>query len=174
MTKPLDIYQTLCDLYRAHNQGLPDHAEKDLKSLSTFVHGLYQTSKRTRTLEEELREEEKENIHSKRAGILRAMKSLHDWIISPTKENLILALENMEETNGEMFNGIYVFWDRYSPVLQDFGPILLKHQLSYKIEMNAKKEEIKDITQKIFSYPSKDLQDDALTQLAAWQKRTNA
>jgi len=174
MAKPLDIYQTLCDLYRAHNQEIPNQAKKDLRTLSTFVHGFYQTKYKTITLEEELKKAEKENMHSARSETLRAMKAIYDWVIAPSRENLSSALCSMEETESELFNGIYIFWEKYSPVLLDFGPILLKHNLSYILERSTKKEQITDITQKIFSYPDKKLQDDALTQLANWQKRTNA
>ncbi len=176
MAKPLDVFQTLCDLYRAHHQEIPDHAKTDLQRLSTFIHGYYQKNKEIRTLEEELKLAERENMHGQRAETLRTMKSIYDWIISPTHENQNNALNSMGETNGEMFNRIYVFWEIYSPVLLDFGPILLKHRLSNTLETSTKKEQIKGITEIIFSYPDKKLQDDALNKLADWQKKhkTNA
>jgi hypothetical protein len=153
---------------------MPEHATKDLRALSTFVHGYHNAAGYTLTLEHALQIAEKENIHSSRSGTLRAMKAIYDWIISPTRENLSSVLCAIEETESEFFNGIYAFWEKYSPVLLDFGPILLKHKLSHVLERSTKKEQITDITQKIFSYPDKKLHDDALTQLASWQKKTNA
>lgn len=173
--RKLDIQETLFNLYRAHYQKIDDWEKTDLTFLSSFVGGYYSTSTYTRTLEEELRISEKANIHSKRSEHLRAMKSIYDWIISPTPENLSALLNNIAETEGDSFNSIYAFWEKYSPVLLDFGPILLRYQLENALERTKEKKDIKNIAELIFSYPDKRLHEDALTRLAKWEKyRTSA
>lgn len=174
MPRKLDVQQTLFDLYRAHYQEIPEYARQDLTKLSTFIHGYHSALQHTITLEQALQIAEKEDIHSSRSETLRAMKSIYDWTISPTHENLNNLLERVAETHGNSFNSIYVYWETYSPVLLDFGPILLKHKLFNTLEISTKKEQIKGITEIIFAYPDKELKDYALSELAAWQKRTNA
>lgn len=174
MAKKLDVQQTLFDLYRAHYQEIPDYAKKDLTKLSSFVHGYYSTSQYTRTLEDELTVAEKDNIHSQRSEHVRAMKSIYDWILSPTHENLNNALERVGETQGEMFTGIYANWEKYAPVLLDFGPILLRYRFDDTLERTKTKNDLKNISDIIFAHPDKKLQDETLSKLAEWQKKYRA
>jgi hypothetical protein len=174
MAKKLDVQQTLFDLYRAHHQELTEPAKKDLTKISTFIHGYHTALQYTLTLEQALQIAEKEDLHSQRSEILRAMKSIYDWTISPTPENLNNLLERVAETRGDSFNGIYVFWERYAPVLLDFGPILLRYQFDDTLERTKTKKDLKNISDIIFAHPDKKLQDETLSKLAEWEKRTNA
>jgi|GEM_PF-6645818 len=171
MAKKLDVQQTLFDLYRAHYQEISDYAKTDLTKLSSFVHGYYSTSQYTRSLEEELKVAEKDNIHSQRSEHLRAMKSIYDWILSPTPENLNDVLNRVADTQGDMFTRICTHFEKYAPVLLDFGPILLRYRLDDTLERTKTKKDLKNISDIIFAHPDKKLQDETLSKLAEWQRR---